>query len=164
MSAKPELDMQSMLQQFIGGANTAKARTLPGWWNSYRFQETLTFEHNKLINFAKSAMFGSCLAQGGTVLETRVFIEEVRSIDTAPGSIEEFAKTADLRNVYMRVSEMKTHAFLVSKHAAVQIVVDGGSMRTNVYADIVTLSPLELAKLREALEKHYEQVETEKEG
>jgi hypothetical protein len=158
MSAKPDLDIQSMLQQFVGGANAAKARTLPGWWNSFRFQETLTFEHHKLINFAKSAMFAACLAQGGTVLETHVCVDQTE-VDTPAGSIEEFAKSAELRNVYMRVCNMKASAFLVSKSAAVQITIDASYPSTKVVADIVTMNPVDLAELREAIEKHYEQVE-----
>lgn len=159
MSAKPDIDFQGMMQQFFSGATASKARTLPGWWNSIHYQQTMTFEHCDIINFAKSALFAACLTQGGTVMDTRVWVEESK-IDSPAGSIEEFARGSNLRCVYMRTGPGKAEAFLVSKTGAIQLTVDGSHVKTTVLADMVTIDPGELVVLREAIEKHYEQMET----
>jgi hypothetical protein len=158
MSAKPDVDLQGVMQQLLGGMNANKARVLPGWWNSVHYQQTMTFNHRDLINFAKSALFAMCLTQGGTVLDTTVAVKEV-AVDSPAGSIEEFAKSAGFRCVYIRTGADTAEGFLVSKTAAIQLYVDVSIVDACIVADVVTISPAELAELREAIEKHYEQVE-----
>lgn len=159
MSAKPDIDFQGMMQQLISGATASKTRTLPGWWNSIHYQQTMAFEHSDLINFAKSALFAACLTQGGTVRDARVWVEDSK-IDSPAGSIEELAQESNLRCVYMRTAPGKAEAFLVSKTGAIQLSVDGSHVKTTVLANMVTIDPEELVTLREVIEKHYEQMET----
>lgn len=144
MSSKPKFDFSTIVEM-MGQAQT---RTIPGWWNAYTFNETISFQADDLVNFAKSSMFSSALLQGETVHELKFNIFNHNECE----SFCDFMDETEFRLVYSANLQDYNVEFFVSKTGAIQLEIGAELVRAN----IVSLSKKEANNLEDKLVKSFD--------
>jgi hypothetical protein len=133
------------------------------WWQSFRFPETPDFSVDKLMNCARSALFGAALMGGPTVMEgswmSASFVPSEQIIARAVGYIAEF----DGRLIYnMNPSAGWTKLFFVFSGGAILVKIFACESKVGVELVGTTKAHMQLGKdlLDTCIKEDDEQMET----
>ena len=85
------------------------------WWQTYQYPETVNFDPDKLLHYARSALYAKAL-QGGTVNEV---IQQMPSLALDVDNLEELVKGLDGRLVYKCEYSTKCKLFYIFSDGAI---------------------------------------------
>jgi hypothetical protein len=124
MTAKANEDLvKNLFGKFINAGADGE------WWSSFQFPSPPDFDHNKLMNCARSALFGLALAGGGAVREREfASLDDTYGRDEIDSKIQQYMANFG-RLVYMNrpVEECEnSYSFYVFR---------GGAISSEIYND-----------------------------